>query len=151
MLVDTNLLLLYFVGGYNPGLVDSFPRTRNRGFTSEDFYTLASLLGQFNRFVITPHVLTEVSNWLAYLVEPARSACLERLARDVGSMSEKITPASTLSKDPAFVRFGITDAAIIDAVPAGAYLVITDDFALSGYLSNAGVDVLNFNNIRLLG
>ncbi len=149
--MDTNVLLLYFVGTYNPDLVERFNRTRNRGFTSGDYHLLAELLKQFDKFVTTPHVLTEVSNWLAYLDEPARSVCLGRLAKDIGSMSETITPASTLGGNPAFVRFGIADAAIVDAITPGAYLVITDDFPLFGYLSNRGVDVLNFNRIRPFG
>lgn len=146
--MDTNVLLLYFVGVYDPGLVENFTRTRNRGFTSGDFHILAHILKQFEKFIITPHVLTEVSNWLAYLKEPARSVCLDRFASDIRRMSEKITPASTLSKDPAFMLFGITDAAIIDAIPPGAYLVITDDLPLYNYLSGRGVDVINFNYIR---
>lgn len=149
--MDTNVLLLYFVGTYDPDLVERFNRTGNRGFTSGDYHLLDELLAQFDKFVTTPHVLTEVSNWLAYLDEPARSACLGRLAEDIGSMSETLTSASTLGRNPAFMIFGITDTAIVDAIPPGAYLVITDDLPLFGYLSNQGVDVLNFNHIRQLG
>ena len=148
VLVDTNVLLLYFVGAYDSGLVERFSRTRNRGFTSRDFYTLVQLLGQFDRFITTPHVLTEVSNWLTYLEEPARSACFRHLIKDISLMSEQRTMASTLSNNPAFMLFGITDTAILDATPPGAYLVLTDDLPLYGYLSNLGVDVLNFNHIR---
>lgn len=151
VLVDTNLLLLYYVGAYDPGLVERFNRTRNRGFAADDFHTLARLLGQFDNFITTPHVLAEVSNWLAYLDEPARSVCFGHLVKDIGLMSERRTPAAALSNTPAFMLFGITDAAIVEAIPPGAYLVLTDDLPLYAYLSGQGVDVLNFNNIRQLG
>ncbi len=150
LLVDTNVLLLHFVGAYEPGLIERFARTKNRGFVPEDFYTLGRVIEQFERVVATPHILTEVSNWLGYLEDPAKSACFRRLAEAVRLMREPLTPASTLSLDPAFVLFGITDASIRDAA-AGTYLVLTDDLPLADYLGRQGVDVLNFNNIRLLG
>lgn len=63
VLVDTNLLLLFFVGGYDRSLVERFRRTADR-FVAPDFDTLSALLMSFERIVTTPHILTETSNLL---------------------------------------------------------------------------------------
>jgi len=47
-----------------------------------------------------------------------------------------------------FRRFGITDTGLMSI--AKAHLIVTIDFPLSNYLSSAGIDVLNFNHIRVL-
>ena len=119
-------------------------------FVAEDFDTLASVLQQFDTVVTTPHVLTEVSNLLGQLSGRAKEACFVGLAQSISSMmNEKRTPAATLSRDPAFVKFGIADISIQDA--AQGYLVLTDDFPLANYLGSKGMDVLNFNNTKPLG
>lgn len=149
VLVDTNMLLLYFVGAYDPQQIIRFRRTRDR-FVQEDFDTLKLVLGQFEIVVTTPHVLTEVSNLLGQLSGQLREGCFGLLARSIARMREQNTSGVSLSESPAFIKFGITDAAILDAA-LGKHLVLTDDFRLAGYLGSRGVDVLNFNNIRTLG
>lgn len=148
VLVDANLLLLYVVGVYDRGQVERFRRTRDR-FVAEDFDTLTSVLGRFDKVVTTPHILTEVSNMMGQLSGHVREGSFELFARSVLSMKESYTPVAALSRNPAFVKFGITDASIRDI--ASGYLVLTDDFPLSNYLRSQSLDVLNFNNIRPLG
>lgn len=147
VLVDTNLLLLYFVGGYDQGLIERWGRTADR-FVAEDFDTLLVLLEGFERLAVTPHVLTEVSNLLGGLFDPAKTECFKLFARSIRSlMYEKRTPGRDLIESPAFIPFGIADTSILDAA-AGSYLVLTDDLPLYAYLQGHGVDVLNFNEIR---
>lgn len=147
VLVDTNLLLLYFVGLYNKGLIERWSRTADR-FVEVDFDTLSVLLEGFERLVVTPHILTEVSNLLGNLSDPAKTVCYELLARAMRmTMYEKYTRGVDLSDSPVFGLFGITDASILDAA-VGPYLVLTDDLPLYAYLQGNGVEVLNFNEIR---
>lgn len=146
VLVDTNLLVLYFVGAYNPALVGRFRRTADR-FVPEDFGTLASFLENFDRVVTTPHVLTETSNLLGQLGQPAKGVCFTALGQAIPSMHEHRTPATTLTNSAAFLPFGVTDTAIYEAAPS-TYLVLTDDLPLYAYLAGQGVDVLNFNHLR---
>ena len=115
---------------------------------SEDFDTLKILLEGFKKLVVTPHILTELSNWLGYLHEPARKECFTSLAYAISEvMCEKWTSGVDLSMGSAFLTFGIADASILDAA-ANPYLVLTDDLPLYAYLQGNGVDVLNFNEIR---
>lgn len=148
VLVDTNLLLLFFVGGYDRGLVERFRRTQDR-FVAADYETLAGVLGEFERVVTTPHILTEVSNFMGQLTGRAKVECFEFLARSIPAMRETHIAGEELAQRGPFVKLGITDASILE-VAAEPYLVLTDDFRLYNYLANQGTDVLNFNNLRSL-
>ena len=72
VLVDTNLLLLLFVGSYDLERIERFKRTMQ--FTRDDFARLVALLGVFERRVTTPHILTEVSNLAGHLPTESRLA-----------------------------------------------------------------------------
>lgn len=147
--MDTNLLLLFFVGGYDRDLVERFSRAADR-FVSSDFDTLSGVLGGFDKIVTTPHILTEVRNLLGQLGGRARTECFERLALSVASLDEAYVSGALLARKPTFVKLGITDTSIIE-VAAAPYLVLTDDFRLYNHLVDRGIDVLNFNNLRSLG
>ena len=148
VLVDTNLLLLLYIGGYDRRQVELFKRTADR-FVSVDFDTLTSVLDQFDTVVTTPHILTEVSNLMGQLSGRVRDGCFDLLARSISNLREHRTAGAALAGDDAFIRLGITDTSILEAAIEN-YLVLTDDFTLFNYLGGRGLDVLNFNNIRTL-
>lgn len=112
VLVDTNLLLLLFVGGYDPGLIERFRLTMDR-FVAADFDTLSTVLSAFDRIVTTPHILTETSNLLGQLTGRARIGCFGHLARSIPSMRETYVPSADLVEQQAFVEIGITDTSIL--------------------------------------
>src|SRR6266436_795865 len=49
LLVDTNLLLLYFIGAYDPERISRFERTM--AFTIDEFLLLAMFLGLFQKIL----------------------------------------------------------------------------------------------------
>lgn len=147
------MLLAYFVGLYDDisgySIINSFRYTKGK-YDTGDFEVLLALLERFDTRVTTPHILTEVSNMLGQLSDPARSICFDLLRRTIPTLRELNISSERLSEDEAFVRFGIADTAI-RKVAEGSYLVLTDDFRLSGHLDNIGIDALNFHHIKLLG
>lgn len=153
VLVDTNLLLAYSVGLYDDvsgySIINSFRYTKGK-YNTGDFEVLLALLERFDVRVTTPHILTEVSNMLGQLSEPARAICFDLLRRTIPTLRELNISSERLSDDEAFVRFGIADTAI-RKVAEDSYLVLTDDFRLSGHLDKIGIDVLNFHHVKLLG
>ena len=64
------------------------------------------------------------------------------------SASENGVAATAIANSNDFIRFGVTDTAITLLSPR-SYLVLTTDFPLSGLLAKRGVDVVNFNHLRL--
>ena len=145
ILVDTTILLLYFIGAYDQDLIPKFKRTRQ--FTVEDHAILISLLGLFDKIVTTPNILTEVSNLSGQLGEPKKSEYFKKFSSGISLLEEEYVASKDVADMQEFVRFGLTDTGIVH-LTRGKYLVLTDDFRLSQYLRSAEVDVINFNHIR---
>jgi rRNA-processing protein FCF1 len=149
ILIDTNILLLLFVGLTNRSRIRSFSRTEK--FISEDFDTLSRLIDRFSLVVVTPNILTEVSSFINQLGEPERSQCLAIFSRVVVNekFGEQYLASPEIVSQTAFVKLGLTDCGIIE-VARDQYLVLTEDFRLAGYLQKSGIDTINFNHIRPL-
>ena len=60
ILIDSNLLLLYFIGKYNKTLIQRFKRTQK--YVTEDYELLTAVIKDFTKIITTPNILTEVSN-----------------------------------------------------------------------------------------
>jgi len=148
ILLDTNILLVYVIGQYDPARIETFKRTNT--FIAKDYKLLAEFLSHFRSIVATPHVLTEVSNLAANLKEPHRTSCFESFADNIQAFDEQTEAAGTIATTPAFKRLGITDASL-PLIARGKFLVLTDDFVLYNHLLENEVDAINFNHIRLLG
>lgn len=145
VLVDTNLLLLYFVGKFDSKLISTFKRTNQ--FNAEDFELLDRILKLFRRIVTTPNVLAEVNSLSGQWGEPAKTKYFERFASEIETLEEEYITSRAASGEPLFVRVGLTDTAIALAA-RNRYLVLTDDFRLAQLLEHQGAAVLNFNHIR---
>ncbi len=141
ILVDTNLLLMYFVGLFDPRLISKFKSTVQ--FSQEDFKLLRSFLSQFDSLVTTPNILTEVNSFSNKWAETFKAPYYAVFAGTIGVLNEIYLPSKVTSALPEFVRFGLTDAGIFQ-VARNKYLVLTDDFRLSQYLSASGIVVINF-------
>ncbi|MEH2452124.1 PIN domain-containing protein [Nostoc sp.] len=150
ILIDTNILLLYFVGTVNRERITRFNRTQQ--FIPEDYDLLLRIIGRFRKLVTTPNILTEVSNFVDKLVEPERSQCFAifaLFAQNVDILNECYVKSLDAVNTEKFFKFGLTDSGIL-TLSKGKYLVLTDDFKLANYLLSVKVDVINFNNIRIL-
>lgn len=55
LLLDTNLLLLYFVGLVSPGLISNFKPTLSAGFSVGDFELLLRITSLFKKIIVTRH------------------------------------------------------------------------------------------------
>lgn len=145
IIVDTNILLLYFIGAFDQNLIPKFKRTKK--FAVEDHTTLLRILGLFDKVVTTPNILTEVSNLSGQLGEPLRREYFKKFSSGIALLEEESMASTTVARMQEFIRFGLTDTGIVH-VSKEKHLVLTDDFRLSQYLQSAGVDVINFNHIR---
>jgi len=148
ILIDTNILLLYFVGSINRSRISEFNRTEQ--FTPEDYDLLLSIIAFFPKRVTTPNILTEV-NSLMNLQGAERSKGLALFAPSISSLLTEIYIASSAVVQRAeFIRFGLTDCGILH-LAQNQYLVLTDDLKLAAELQRQEIDVVNFNNLRVFG
>jgi hypothetical protein len=110
IIVDTNILLLLVIGAYRPSLIG---RDRLAAFGFEDYERLLNLLSRFSKIVTTPHVLTEVNNLAARMVEMRNRQDLQHAIREIVRwLHEEHRAAIVLGQSSAFEWFGLTDAAI---------------------------------------
>jgi hypothetical protein len=143
-LLDTNVFLLWLVGLTDTSLLKTFKRVDT--FDEEDFTTLGALLGRFQHLITTPHVLSEVSNFVDQAPQHRRLelvACLRKFIEDSREIYEA---AKDLASGDAFSLLGLTDVGLwslsLQAV------VITTDYALWGRIHKRGGLTINFNHLR---
>lgn len=148
ILIDTNILLLYFVGTTNRGRISRFNRTQQ--FVPEDYDLLLQILNYFQKVVTTPNILTEVNSLANQLGEPERSQCFTYFAYSISAWEEFYIQSRESATSVQFVKFGLTDCGILN-LARNQYLVLTDDLKLASYLQKEGIDTINFNNIRVYG
>lgn len=145
LLVDTNILLLYIVGSLSPDQIARHKRTDT--FTIEDYWLLDRQLAKFGGIVVTPNVLTEVSNLLRYTDERTGQVLLAWLGSQVAAFDEHYVPSHEAIAAAEFSRLGLTDATILSC-PLQDLAVLTDDIHLYLALERRGVEVINFNHLR---
>lgn len=144
LLVDANLLLLYFLGSYDRKQISSNKRLAT--FSVEDFDLIVRVLKLFSLLVTTPNILTEVSNLSNAIAASEKAAYFDRMATMLTLVKEEYVP-STKALANRWARFGLTDAAIAE-IAKNQYLVLTDDLRLSYALQNDGIATINFNQLR---
>jgi hypothetical protein len=145
VLVDANLLLLYFIGQYDRRRILSFKRTKM--FIEEDFDLLLGVLRMFGQVVTTPNILTEVSNLSGQLELRERPKYFSEFAEGVLLLEEEYLASAQACSLKHFEKLGLTDSGIVH-LANGRYLVLTIDFKLWSYLQNVGIDAVNFNHLR---
>ncbi|MFZ3213324.1 MAG: hypothetical protein WA188_17615 [Terriglobales bacterium] len=145
VLVDSNILLLLFIGSYDLSLVGRFKRIA--AFARTDYELLLSTLSRFSAVVTTPMILTEVNSLSNLLESRHKYGYYTVFSLLVDKMLEEVPTTKEIVATEFFKKFGYTDAAIAIAARQ-RYLVLTDDFALSGFLQSQQIDVINFNHLR---
>src|SRR3954463_7061110 len=148
IIVDTNILLLYFLGRFDPQAISQFKRTQQ--FTPEDYGTLVLLLRHFDKLLTTPNILTEVNNLSGQMGEPRRTRFFRKLAGEMALVDEHYLDSRKTASLDQFVKLGLTDAGIL-SLAQGSRLVLTEDLPLAQHLQHAGIDVINFNHLRVAG
>lgn len=109
--IDSNLLVLLAVGSVDRSQVGRHRRARS--FVPEDYARLMAIVAALERVLVTPNTLTEASNLLESRSDPRFLAAL----RFIVAESEEIVVASAdATRNDAFLRLGLTDAVLLEAV-----------------------------------
>ncbi|MEL7352962.1 MAG: PIN domain-containing protein [Cyanobacteria bacterium P01_A01_bin.116] len=149
IVVDSNILLLYFVGLVKRSRVSQFPRTEH--FTPQDFDLLVTFLSDFKSIATTPNILSEVSSFINKLREPDRSFCYEFFAVEIPSFHEIYVPSKTVASGHwSFKTYGLTDCGLSALAKQKQYLVLTDDLRFANFLHHQKIDTINFKDLRLI-
>ena len=142
ILVDSNLFLLYLVGSIDSSLISRFKRTSE--FSIDDFEKVSQFIDFFDLKITTPHILTEVSNLLGenfYLQNTLRTY--------ISKLNEVNMESVKVGKNEAFVKFGLTDTAII-TTSGNLRLIFTKDMPLFHFLCTSGIDAVSLEQVRTI-
>lgn len=147
VLIDTNLILLLFVGGISEDFIQKFDRTDK--FTADDYQMLLRFIDKFDKVITTPNIMTEVSN----LVNNSRmygyklKSFFSIFAKALTIISEEYLPSKSIATNQKFYEFGLTDIGIM-LVAKNNYLILTTDAGLVSFALCNKIDAVNFNHMR---
>ena len=122
--VDANLLVLLVTGSVDRELIARHRRLRR--FTAADYDVLRRMAHEAGRVFVTPNTLTEASNLLAQHREPDRSHLLDGLRALIEESEEIVVRSAEASSNAEYVRLGLTDAALLEAVTADTPVLTVD-------------------------
>jgi hypothetical protein len=100
ILVDTNLMLLYFVGAFDVSFISRFKRTQN--FSPADYTLLTLFLAEFSKIVTTPNILTEINSFSNQIEGKLKSDYYKVFADKISPLVEIYTSSSDIAKLPEF-------------------------------------------------
>lgn len=145
ILIDTNLLLLLFVGRLSKKFIKKFKRTDK--YSIEDYQILLGFVDEFDKLITTPNIMTEISNLGGNMHGAKLKDFFSIFTDQLTVISEKYLPSKSIANDENIYKFGLTDIGIM-LVAKDNYLILTDDFKLSNLASENGIDAINFNHIK---
>ncbi len=145
--LDSNLLLLFVVGNTSRDLIAKHKRLRE--FDTEDYDLLRDQLSAATQIIVTPNTLTETSNLIDHIAEPARGQIYGTLRALVANPATRETyvPSVSASRRAELPRLGLTDCALLELVAQGLPL-ITVNLRLFLAAIGSGGKALNFNHLR---
>ncbi len=111
IMLNSNLLVLFIIGSCSRRYIDIHKRVQS--YDQDDFEILLELINRSSGIVVTPNTLTETSNLVSQIVEPARSELAETFRKFVGAAEEQYIVSLTAASQPEFTRLWLTDAAIL--------------------------------------
>ena len=140
--MDANLLTLLIAGRVNRTLIAKHRRLS--GYTPEDYDILVNFLSGARRVYVTPNALTEASNLLRQHADPERSQLMAALREVIFRSEEIIVKSADASRNKAFTRLGLADAALLELLATRETTLITVDLDLYLAALDNGSNALNF-------
>jgi hypothetical protein len=116
-------------------------------YTEKDFDILTVLISKSSGMVATPNTLTETSNFIKFIAEPARTQIYKIFTALVKTTNEQYIASSQGVDRDEFVRLGLTDSVLLD-VTSLPYTLLTDDLDLYLAAAHRGYSAVNFTHVR---
>ncbi len=145
-ILDTNLLILLVVGQASPNFIGTHKRLK--AYTVSDYHLLGALLAPASSICVTPNILTEASNLLKQIGEPARSLIFRKFAEIVDQISESYIESRIGARQAEFMRLGLTDSILLLVSSDPSIVLVTADLGLYLAAEARGLAVINFNHHR---
>ena len=146
--IDANLLVLLVVGSVGKNLIPKHRRLRR--FSQDDYDTLTGMIAKVDQVFVTPNTLTETSNLLAQHKDPERSLFFRRLQFVIEESEEVVVASKIASRNESFLRLGLTDAALLEAITEERPLITVDLDLYLAATAKGRQTVMNFTHLQHL-
>jgi len=147
ILLDSNLAVLLCVGMAGEDNISRHKRLG--GFDVADYRMLVHVLSHSSGVVICPNIATEASNLIRQSYTSLQEAGASALRNMLDSAEEHLVGSQMVAQDEAYMKFGLTDAAILRILAdAPDTRLLTTDFALYHIAHSRGLNAANFNHLR---
>lgn len=143
--LDANLLVLLVVGLAEPRYISVHKRLKAYGVA--DFNLLRSMIAEAAGVAVTPNVLSEASNLLRHINEPAKTQIGVAFRQLIKNTDEIYVASADASSRSEFLRIGLSDSALLE-VSKKNIVVLSVDLDLCLAALAAGYEVVNFNHVR---
>ncbi len=137
LIIDTNILLLLFVGVYNLDYLPSCPLFKDSGhhYTSRHFELLSNISKIFlGKVVITPHILSEINSLSRNrIISPHRDPHFQKMIEQLAKIFERSISLNKLLSNLGLMKFGFTDMSIIELAKENKnenWVILTNEFEL---------------------
>lgn len=126
LVIDTNLLILDFVGDYNTSKITSYKRTAL--YTVKDYYLLQALIKSFRKVIVNQPILTEAFNLIDSLNNIENFKLNQHLIQRLQRFAEVNYTNRDILGMQSFIKYGFADASL-DYLSSNN-LILTDDLRL---------------------
>ena len=148
-LIDANALVILLLGLMDPKIIRTHKRTSI--YEEQDFYDLASLIGNIESLIVLPNVWTEVDNLLNNFTRGHKEKYIKEIINTIKLTTEKFLDSKTGSESFGFYDLGLTDSLLLE-YSKECELLITSDSRLSDYAIANGItvyDIVKNRNERI--
>lgn len=146
IVLDSNLLVLLVVGTASRDYIGRHRRLRD--YDESDFDLLLGVIAPASQIIVTPNTLTETSNLVSQISEPARTHIAAAFWLLVTTFDERYIASTRAAKQAEFPRLWLTDSVLLDEL-ANSHVLLTADLDLYLAASRKGYSAINFNHLRL--
>jgi len=146
IIIDSKPLFLLLTGKLGKNYIGTLRPVKDYG--EEDYDILAAFLSKFGKFIITPHILTEISNWATKVGKKIYPNFLEKLIQIVKEFEEFYISKGDLFENIEFKNVGVTDTSTIMLCNQNDYVMLTTDKKLFEICIRNGITAIHFDQLR---
>jgi hypothetical protein len=139
IVIDTIPLLLFLVGTYDANLINGFKRLNQYEYTIKDFKILQYFLTSSKSIVVTPGVLSEISNFAEKLENDGFSKMLKKNSSMLRRIKEIYIKKEDILDSNHVFKFGFTDTSLILAAKIHNGEILSRDYKLFNYCQSLGI------------
>lgn len=151
LIIDTNVLLLFLIGVFDPDYLKNCPLMMENGknYCKEHFVLMEKILKIFTyKITITPHILAEINMLSRKRIKPETrmKSLFSKIIQQLESCREEQVEMKIILKNGGVLKFGFADISLVEVASKNKWIILTDEFELySIYREN--IPIMYFTNL----